>query len=270
MSDILAEICAAKRDHVAACKRDRPLSVLEAQAGGMTPPLGFSLSLKRASAGGFGLIAEIKKASPSAGEIRPDFNPAAIAAAYRNAGATCLSVLTDQPYFQGQDSFVLEARLESNLPCLRKDFMIDPYQVLEARAIGADCILVIMAAVDDALATELTTCAGDLGMDVLVEVHNREELDRALILDARLIGINNRNLKTLAVDLATTEDLAPHVPEDRDIVCESGLKTNADLLRMEQCGARRFLVGEHLMRQDNIEAATRTLLGTPDAERQSA
>jgi indole-3-glycerol phosphate synthase len=270
MSDILAEICGAKRSHVAACKRERPLSVLEAEAGSMTPPLGFALSLKRASVSGFGLIAEIKKASPSAGEIRPDFNPAAIAAAYRNAGAACLSVLTDQPYFQGRDSFVLEARSESNLPCLRKDFMVDPYQVLEARAIGADCILVIMAAVEDVLAEELTACAGDLGMDVLVEVHNREELDRALNLDARLIGINNRNLKTLAVDLATTEELAPHVPQDRDIVCESGLKAHEDLLRMEQCGARRFLVGEHLMRQDDVEAATRTLLGATDAERPSA
>jgi indole-3-glycerol phosphate synthase len=270
MSDILGKICADKAEHVAACKRARPLSDLEAQARTMTPPLGFARNLRQASEKGFALIAEIKKASPSAGEIRPDFNPAEIAAAYRAAGAACLSVLTDQPYFQGQDSFVLEARRSSNLPCLRKDFMIDPYQVLEARAIGADCILVIMAAVEDALARELATCACDLGMDVLVEVHNREELDRALELEAKLIGINNRNLKTLAVDLATTEELAPHVPADRDIVCESGLKTHDDLLRMERCGARRFLVGEHLMRQKDIEAATRALLGTATEARQSA
>ncbi len=270
MSDILARICADKADHVAACMRERPFSDLEARARTMTPPLGFAQSLRRASAEGFGLIAEIKKASPSAGEIRADFDPAEIARAYRNAGAACLSVLTDRPYFQGQDSFVLEARARSKLPCLRKDFMIDPYQVLEARTIGADCILVIMAAVEDVLAAELTDCAGDLGMDVMVEVHNLEELDRALALPAKLIGINNRNLKTLSVDLATTEELAPHVTGDRDIVCESGLKTHDDLVRMERCGARRFLVGEHLMRQNDIEAATRTLLGTASEARQSA
>jgi indole-3-glycerol phosphate synthase len=260
VSDILARICADKRDHVSACKQTRSLSQLDGDTKSAPAPLGFARALAEASNDGFGLIAEIKKASPSAGEIRPNFSPSLIARAYRDAGAACLSVLTDMPYFQGHDSYVIEARNESNLPCLRKDFMVDPYQVVEARAIGADCILVIMAAVDDALAAELCSSAAELGMDVLVEVHNRPELDRALMLDARLIGINNRNLKTLDVDLATTEALAPLVPADRDVVCESGLKTHDDLLRMAKNDTRRFLVGEHLMRQTDIVTATRTLL----------
>ncbi|MBN34148.1 MAG: indole-3-glycerol-phosphate synthase [Rhodospirillaceae bacterium] len=262
MSDILTRICHDKRDHITRCKAERSLAAVEADAQQQSAPLGFASALSCAADGAFGLIAEIKKTSPSAGEIRPDFDPATIAEAYQAAGAACLSVLTDKPYFQGDDAYVLQARNASGLPCLRKDFMVDTYQVVEARAIGADCILVIMAAVDDGLAEELCSAADDHSMDVLVEVHNREELDRALLLDAKLIGINNRNLKTLDVDLATTEALSPIIPADREIVCESGLKTHADLKRMEAVGARRFLVGEQLMRQDDIEHATRMLLGT--------
>ncbi|MBC6439412.1 MAG: indole-3-glycerol phosphate synthase TrpC [Rhodospirillales bacterium] len=260
MSDILEKICADKRHHVAACRAKKPLSAIEAEARQRPTPLGFANALAEKATNGFGLIAEIKKASPSAGEIRADFSPALIARAYRDAGAACLSVLTDQPYFQGDDSYVLEVKLESNLPCLRKDFMIDPYQVVEAKAIGADCILVIMAAVDDTLASELCAAAAGHDLDVLVEVHDQPELDRALTLDVPLIGINNRNLKTLAVDLATTEALAPLVPGDRDVVCESGLKTHDDLQRMAGVGIRRFLVGESLMRQRDIKAATCALL----------
>ncbi len=260
MSDILARICGDKRRHVSDRKALRPLAEIEVAARSMPRPFGFARSLSRAADEGFGLIAEIKRASPSAGEIRADFSPPAIARAYRDAGAACLSVLTDRPYFQGDDSHVVEAKREAGLPCLRKDFTIDPYQVVEARAIGADCILVIMAAVDDVLAAELCATAAALDLDVLVEVHDRAELDRALALDAPLIGVNNRDLKTLSVDLATTEMLAPHVPADRDAVCESGLKSHDDLRRMAACGVRRFLVGEHLMRQPDIAAATRALL----------
>ena len=226
----------------------------------MPDTLGFARSLSRAADNGFGLIAEIKKASPSAGEIRADFSLSPIARAYRDAGAACLSVVTDRPYFQGDDSYIMAAKTETNLPCLRKDFTIDPYQVVEARALGADCVLVIMAAVDDALAVELCAVAADFDLDVLVEVHDQAELDRALALDASLIGINNRNLKTLSVDLSTAELLAPHVPADCDVVCESGLKAHDDLCRMAAHGVRRFLVGEHLMQQRNIAVATRALL----------
>lgn len=260
MSDILARICGDKRRHVSDRKAHRPLSEIEAAARSMPRPLGFARSLSRAANEGFGLIAEIKRASPSAGEIRADFKPAPIARAYRDAGAACLSVLTDRPYFRGDDSDVIAAKREVDLPCLRKDFMVDPYQVVEARAIGADCILVIMAAVDDVLAAELRAAAEALGLDVLVEIHDRTELDRALALGASLIGVNNRDLKTLSVDLATTETLAPHIPVGCDTVCESGLKSHADLRRMAACGVRRFLVGEHLMRRPDIAAATRALL----------
>ena len=264
MSDILEKICADKREHVARCKAARPLARLEAAAAAAPAPLGFAQSLEAGAAqGGWGLIAEIKRASPSAGEIRPDFDPACLARAYRQGGASCLSVLTDEPYFKGRDSYVMEARTASELPCLRKDFMIDPYQVVEARAIGADCILVIMAAVDDALARDLVAAADAWSLDVLVEVHDGEELERALKLDTRLLGINNRNLKTLAVDLATTEALAPRVPADRLVVCESGIKRHADLERMAASDVRCFLVGEHLMRQEDVAAATRELLGRP-------
>ncbi len=262
MADILEKICVDKRTHVAACKARQSLADLEAAAMATPEPLGFAAALERGAAdSGWGLIAEIKRASPSAGEIRPDFDPASLARAYRAGGASCLSVLTDVPYFKGSDAYVLEAKSASGLPCLRKDFMIDPYQVVEARAIGADCILIIMAAVDDSLAAELAATAAAWKLDVLVEVHDGEELDRALKLDCRLLGINNRNLKTLAVDLATTEALAPRVPAGRVVVCESGIKRHGDLERMAASDVRCFLVGEHLMRQQDVTAATLELLG---------
>lgn len=267
MSDILARICADKREHVARCKATHPLVDIEQAARTAPAPLGFADALEAgARDGGWGLIAEIKRASPSAGEIRADFDPASLARAYLAGGASCLSVLTDEPYFKGRDEYVLKARVASGLPCIRKDFMVDPYQVVEARAIGADAILVIMAAVDDGLAAELVASAREWSLDVLVEVHDGAELERALGLETRLLGINNRNLKTLAVDLATTEQLASRVPPGRTVVCESGIKQHDDLERMAGCGVRCFLVGEHLMRQNDVAQATRTLLaGEPVA-----
>ncbi|HET6518419.1 MAG TPA: indole-3-glycerol phosphate synthase TrpC [Geminicoccaceae bacterium] len=262
MADVLAEICAVKRGHVARCKRELPLAELEARLP-EGPPRGFVRALRAVvDAGRPALIAEIKRASPSRGLIRPDFDPPALARAYARGGATCLSVLTDGPYFQGADRYLTEARAAVDLPCLRKDFTLDPYQVVEARAIGADAVLLIMAALGDALAGELLACAGELGMDVLVEVHDGDELDRALRLDgARLIGINNRNLKTLKVDLNTTVELARRVPGDRLLVCESGIHTADDLRRMRAAGAHVFLVGESLMRQPRVDLATAALLG---------
>ncbi len=263
MSDVLERICRDKRDHVARRRGCRPLADLEATIRTLAPPAGFAAALAAKAADGIGLIAEIKKASPSAGVIRQDFDVRAIARAYRSAGVACLSVLTDTPWFAGCDDDLGAARNSGGLPCLRKDFMVDPYQVTESRAIGADCILVILAAVDDSLAGELVAAAREHDLDVLVEVHDHGELERALSLDTRLVGINNRNLKTLRVDLETTRTLAPLVPPNRDVVCESGLRSHGDLLTMMRAGVRRFLAGEHLMRQTDIEAATRALLGTP-------
>jgi indole-3-glycerol phosphate synthase len=261
MSDTLARIVDDKRRHVAAARERRPQGDVERAARAMDPPRGFAKALKAAiAAGRYGLIAEIKKASPSKGLIRPDFDPPSLARAYERGGAACLSVLTDEPYFQGKDEFLTQARSSTKLPALRKDFMIDPYQVFEARALGADCILLIMACLDDQLAAELARLAHLCGMDVLVEVHDGDELDRALDIDSDLVGVNNRNLKTLVVDLAVTEQLAPKVPKDRVLVAESGLGTPADLARMAKVGASAFLIGESFMRKPDVEGAVREIL----------
>ena len=264
MSDVLTRICDDKRAHVARRKSEITLAELDARAAAASVPRGFHAALVAASQAGYGLIAEIKKASPSKGLIRADFDPPSLARAYQAGGATCLSVLTDTPYFQGEDSYLVAARAEVSLPVLRKDFMVDPWQIVESRALGADCILLIMAALDDAEAAELEAAAFGLGMDVLIEVHNREELDRALLLKSPLLGINNRNLKTLSVNIATTEELSAAVPGDRLLVCESGLYTASDLSRMAACGARCFLIGESFMRQDDVAAAVRSILANPE------
>mgnify|MGYP002777027835 CR=1 FL=1 len=263
MSTILDRIRAYKLDDVAARKAARPLAQVEDAARAASTPRGFHRALREASQAGYGLIAEIKKASPSRGLIRADFDPAAIARAYEAGGATCLSVLTDGPSFQGDDAHLVAAHAASALPCLRKDFLHDPWQVVESRALGADAVLIIMAAVSDAQAAELEAEAHHWGMDVLVEVHDRDELDRAARLRSALVGINNRNLHTFEVDLGTTRDLARRVPEDRLIVAESGLHTPADLADLAQYGARCFLIGESLMRQADVTAATRAILARP-------
>ncbi len=261
MSDILAEICQAKYDHVRTCRATTSLSDITARAKLAPQTRGFIAALREAvAAGRYGLIAEIKKASPSKGLIRADFDPEKLAISYENGGATCLSVLTDEPYFQGMDRYIMEARNAVSLPVLRKDFMIDPYQIIEARALGADCILLIMAALSDSQAMELETTAIEQGLDVLIEVHNLGELERALLLASPLIGVNNRNLKTLKVDIATSEHLLDKLPEGRMAVSESGLYTPQDLARMKRAGAQCFLVGESLMRCDDVEAATIALL----------
>jgi len=262
MRDVLAEICAAKRAHIARAKAVRSEAALLAGISEAPPVRPFAAALERHLAEGrYGLIAEIKKASPSAGLIRKDFDPRALATAYAEGGASCLSVLTEGPYFQGSDADLTAAREAVRLPVLRKDFILDPYQVLETRRIGADCILLIMAALTDMEAAELAAAAAELGLDVLAEIHDGAELERALRLPVRLIGINNRNLKTLETDLRTTETLAPEVPSDRIVVAESGIRRSADLDRLAADGARCFLVGETLMREPDVTAATRRLLG---------
>jgi len=267
MSDVLARICADTRASVARAKAARPLAEVEREAEIASPPRGFIAALDRAlTSGRYGLIAEIKKASPSAGLIRADFDPPALARAYEEGGAACLSVLTDNPYFQGESAHLTAARAACSLPVLRKDFMLDPYQIAEARAMGADCILLIMAALSDRQLRELETNAAGWGMDVLIEVHDRAELGRALALATRLIGINNRNLKSLKTDIATTEELAALVPKDRRLVSESGLSSPADLARMRRAGVSCFLIGEALMRQQDVAAATRALLAREPAQ----
>jgi len=261
MNDVLAEIVAVKREHVAASKVRRSQSEIETLAAAASAPRGFTAALKRTAAKHFALITEMKRRSPSGGEIRPGFDPAAVARDYEAAGAACLSVLTDGPYFGGLDSDLEAARAAVTLPALRKDFMVDPYQIAESRALGADCILLIVAALDDVLLRELAAETERLGMDVLIEVHDEAELDRALMLERGMIGINNRNLKILETDLATFERLAPRVPPDRLLVAESGLKTTQDLRRMAESRASAFLVGESLLRQRDLVGATRALIG---------
>jgi indole-3-glycerol phosphate synthase len=266
MTDVLDDILDYKRREVEGAKDACPESVMRTLAAAAPAARPFAEAIAaRLARSEFALVAEIKKASPSKGLIRADFDPPSLAKAYEDGGATCLSVLTDAPSFQGRQEFLVQSRAATVLPVLQKDFLIDPYQVFEARRLGADCILVIMAAVDDATAQALTSAARGLGMDVLAEVHDDAELDRALRLDTRLIGINNRDLKTFATNLATTERLAPRVPKDRIVVAESGIFTHGDLERLAASGVGAFLVGESLMRQADVAAAARALLTGADA-----
>ena len=261
MSDILAEIAAYKRGEVAAARRTESQDALDARARAASPPRGFRAALERAAAPGrLALIAEVKKASPSKGLIRADFDPPGLAAAYEAGGAVCLSVLTDGPSFQGADAYLTAARDATSLPCLRKEFLVDPWQVAQSRALGADAILVILAISDDTLARELLAEAARHGMDALVEAHDEAEVDRAVALGAALIGVNNRDLRTFVTDLAITERLAARIPGDRLLVTESGISTAADIARLSAAGARAMLVGESLMRQPDVELATRALL----------
>ncbi|EAQ30260.1 indole-3-glycerol phosphate synthase [Erythrobacter sp. NAP1] len=257
----LEEICAAKREVVAARKSAVPMSQLEQAAAIQTAPRGFEAALRTRAKTGFALIAEIKKASPSKGLIREDFQPALHAADYEAGGAACLSVLTDAPYFQGHEDYLIAARAACKLPVLRKDFMVDPWQCLEARAIGADAILIIVAALDNAQMAEIEAAASEHKMDVLIEVHDEEELERAATtLESRLLGVNNRDLKTFTTSLEVTERLAPLAPKGSLLVGESGINSHADLERLAESGVRTFLVGESLMRADDVAAATRSLL----------
>ncbi|MFA8385566.1 MAG: indole-3-glycerol phosphate synthase TrpC [Pelagibaca sp.] len=262
---ILDTIKAYKLEEVAADKARVALADVEASARAADPVRPFGAALRNAQMTGYGLIAEVKKASPSKGLIRADFEPASLAQAYETGGATCLSVLTDTPSFQGDKSYLVAARQATSLPALRKDFMYDTYQVAEARSLNSDCILIIMASVSDAQAAELEEAAFSWGMEALIEVHDRDELDRALDLKSPLIGVNNRNLKTFETDLETTRELSKHIPSDRMLISESGLFTPADLADMAAHGARSFLIGESLMRQSDVAAATRALLAGPVA-----